>query len=86
MAELSVGCETTLNVNAERKRKKYRHLTHDVSSDYRNVRFINLSLNTLGIFGNSCEPFIDLCKELDFRKQHIKFKVPELTTIIIMST
>ena len=43
--ELSVGFETNLNVNAERKCDKYYQLTRDLSSEYRDVRFISLSLS-----------------------------------------
>ena len=71
--ELSVGFETNLNVNVERKRDKYRQLTRDLSSEYHDVRFINRSLSVLGIFGNSCDPFIDMLKEQDFGEQHINF-------------
>ena len=45
--------------------------------DYHNVQFINVSLNTLGIFGNSCETFIDMLKELDFEFES-KFKELEM--------
>ena len=57
MFELSVGFETNLNVNAERKRVKYNQLT---SSDYHDVRFINLSLSALGVVGNYYYHSIDL--------------------------
>ena len=68
--ELTVGFETNLNSNAERKREKYYQLTRDLSSDFHYVKFINISLSALGVFGKSCEPFIDMCKELEFDKQH----------------
>ena len=84
--ELSVGFETNINVNTERKRVKYNQLTRDLLSEYHDVRFINLPLSALGIFGNSCGPFIDMLKELDFEKPHINFAVQKLTTIIIGST
>ena len=51
--EMSVGFENNLNMNAERKHEKYLQLTRDLSSDYNDVKFINLSLSTLGIFGKS---------------------------------
>ena len=86
MIELTVGFETNLNSNAERKHEKYHRLTRDLSSDFRNIKFINLSLSALGIFGKSCEPFIDMCKELEFDKQHTDFVVRKLSTIIIRST
>ena len=66
--ELTVGFETNLNSNAERKHEKYHQLTRGLSSDFHCVKFINLSLSALGIFGKSCEPFIDMCKELEFDK------------------
>ena len=83
MIGLSVGFKTNLNVNTERKRDKYRQLIRDLSSEYHDVRFINLSLSVLGIFGNSCDPFIDVFKELDFVKQHLNFMMRKLTAIII---
>ena len=80
--ELTVGFETNLNTNAERKHKKYHQLTRDLSSDFHNIKFINLFISALGIFGKSCEPFIDMCKELEFDKHHTYFVVQKLTTII----
>ena len=68
MIELSVGFETNLNVKAERKNDKYFQLNHDLLSEYHEVRFNNLSLSALGIFGKSCESFIDMHKKLDFEK------------------
>ena len=86
MIELTVGIETNLNSNAERKHEKYHRLTRDLSSDFRKIKFINLSLSALGIFGKSWEPFIDMCKELEIDKQHTDFVVRKLSTIIIRST
>ena len=68
MIELTVGFETNLHSNAERKHGKHHQLTRDLSSDFYNIKFINLSLGALGIFGNSCDPFIDMWKELKFDK------------------
>ena len=68
MIELTVGFETNLNSNAGRKHEKYHQLTRDLSSDFHNVKLINLSLSALGNFGKSCEPCIDMCKELEFDK------------------
>ena len=86
VTELTVGFETNLNSNAERKHEKYYQLTRDLSLDFHSVKFINLSLSALGIFGKSCEPFIDMCKELEFNKQHTDFIMRKLPAIIIRST
>ena len=47
---------------------KYCQLTRDLSSEYHDIRIINLSLNALAIISNSCDPFIDMLKKLDFEK------------------
>ena len=80
--ELIVWFETNLNSNAEWKHEKYYQLTRDLSSDLHSIKFINLSLCALGIFGKSCEPFEDTCKELEFDEQHTDFIVRKLSTII----
>ena len=54
--ELTVGFETNLNSTAERKCEKYHQPARDPSSDFSNIKFINLSLHSLGIFGKLCEP------------------------------
>ena len=63
--ELTVGYETNLDVNANRKREKYSNLIHSLSSAYSSIMFVNLSISSLGIFGLSCSSFIDMCNALD---------------------
>ena len=62
--ELSVGFETNLDNNADRKFSKYRYLLNDLTSKYRHVKFVNLSIGSLGIFGQSCDSFIQMCSDL----------------------
>ena len=64
--ELTIGFETNIHLNAERKHGTYLQHTHDLSSMYRCVRLINLSISFLKVFGNSCKSFIEMCKDLDF--------------------
>ena len=63
--ELTVGFETNIDPNAERKHNKYFQLTHNLSSMYCCIRLINLSISSFAIFGNSCKSFIEICKDLD---------------------
>ena len=84
--ELTVGFETNTDLNAERKHDKYLQFTHDLSSMYRCVRLINLSISSLGIFGNSCKSFTEKCNDLDVEKQHMKYILRKTTNIIIRST
>ena len=61
--ELTVGFETTLNNNARHKELKYRPLLTDLANDYKQVKFINLTISCLGTFGNSSDSFLKLCME-----------------------
>ena len=79
--ELTVGFETNLISNAERKHKKYHQLTRDLSSNFHNIKF-----KCSRIFGKSYEPFIDMCKEMEFNTYQTDFIVRKVCTIIIQST
>jgi hypothetical protein len=43
----TVGYESNLQVNANRKRQKYLDLIKEKEADYDKVKFVNLSLSTL---------------------------------------
>ena len=42
-----MGFETNLNNNASRKDLKYRPLLTDLANDYKQIKFINLSISSL---------------------------------------
>ena len=58
----------------------------DLSFNYRNVKFVNLSISSLGIFGKSCDSFIQMCNDLNIEKKHLNYIIIKLTTIIIRTT
>ena len=47
--ELTIGFETNINNNAERKHLKYLRLVSDLRSQYTSVTIVNLSMSALGI-------------------------------------
>ena len=73
--ELTVGFETNLNINAHRKQEKYHQLLQTLSSQFPLVKFVNLSVSCLGIFGCSTNSFIDMCKDLEIDKNYLLFMV-----------
>ena len=83
VVELSVGFETNLNNNTSRKFEKYRHLLHHLRTKYRLVKFVNLSISSLGIFGQSCDSFIQMCTDLSSNTGHTNYIITKLTCIII---
>ena len=71
--ELTVGFETNLNSNTDRKHKKYLPLISDQESNYDKVKFVNVSISSLGVFGQSTNTLTDMLKELKFDEQQIKY-------------
>ena len=69
--ELPVGFETNIDKNASREYKKCRGIRQEQLSYYHEVKFINFTISSLGIFGNSCDAHIQMCNVLDFDKKHL---------------
>ena len=49
---------------------KYRSLLKELRPKFKIVNFVNLPISCLGIFGNSCDSFINMCGELKLDYQH----------------
>ena len=56
--ELTVGFKSNLNNNAVRKKEKYLNLNEEMSRNYRCVKFVNLSISSLGVFSYECSTFL----------------------------
>ena len=50
------------------------------------IMFVNLSIGSVGIFGQSCDSFIQMCSNLTIDKAYIKYIIAKLATIIIRTT
>ena len=81
--ELTVCFETNIDNNASRKYEKYHSLKQELSSNYYEVKFINVSISLPGIFWNSCDAYIKIYKDIDFDKKDLKYILKKLITIII---
>ena len=68
------------------KFSKYRYLLNDLTSKYRHVRFVSLSIGSLEIFRQSCDSFIQMCSDLTIDKAHTNYIITKLSTIIIRTT
>ena len=62
--KLTVGFESNLKVNANRKHQKYLDLIKEQKTNYDKVKFINLSLSTLGVFSRSSENFDEMLSQV----------------------
>ena len=84
--ELTVGFETNIDHNACRKYEKYRNLIQVLSTNYHKVKCINISISSLGIFGNSCDAYIQMNKDLNCEEKHLRYILKKLITTIIRTT
>ena len=84
--ELTIGFETNIQINSERKASKYHHLQQTLLPNYKQIKFINLSMGALGTIGSSSESFSDLLKSLGFNNKVQKHILSNLINITIRST
>ena len=80
--ELTIGFETNIKVNSDRKALKYNPLHKDLRSKYIQIKFINLSLGALGTVGSSSDSFTELLKAVDFdckMQKAILFRIMNIT-------
>ena len=86
MARLTVGFESNLNNNAVRKKEKYQNLINEMSRNYRCVRFINLSMSSLGFFCDECSTFLDMMNDIGIDKKQQRFIIKKMINIAIRAT
>ena len=55
--ELSVGFESNLQTNVDRKKERYKDLVVQQREHYRSVKLVNLSISSLGVFSKECDAF-----------------------------
>ena len=84
--ELTVGYESNLRSNAERKKQKYRELVQQLKNDYDKINFVNLSISALGIYDKSTTEFIDMMKMLKFDKRTTNYTIKKITNIAIRTS
>ena len=52
-----------------RKKEKYLNLINEVSTNYRCVRFVNLSMSSLGVVSDECSTFLDMMNDIGIDKK-----------------
>ena len=64
MLELTVGFESNITINSDRKLAKYRPLFNSLRANYTSIKFANLSMSALGIFGASSDSLLQMLEDL----------------------
>ena len=84
--ELTIGFETKIKANSDRKALKYNPLHHSLRSTYRQINLISLSLGALGTVGSSSDSFSELLKTIDFDSTMQKAILSRIMNITIRCT
>ena len=64
LLEPKVGFESNITINSDRKLAKYRPLFKSLRTNYTSIKFVNLSMSALGIFGTSSDSLLQLLQDL----------------------
>ena len=84
--ELTVGFETNIQNNSDRKATKYSSLINDLSLSYSKVQFVNLSMSAIGAMGSSCISLLSLLNDLHFGKTIQKRIIMKTMSISLRSS
>ena len=84
--ELSVGYESNLHNNVNRKKERYKDLISQQKEHYKSVKFINLSISSLGVFSKECHTLLEMLNDLGFDKKHQHFCIKKIMHIAIRTT
>ena len=84
--ELTVGFESNIQINCECKASKYSSLITDLKQTYSNVKFVNLSMSTIGIMGKSSESLLLMLDDLNLDKPTQNYVIRKVMNIAIRCT
>ena len=83
--ELTVGFESNIRKNYERKRTKYHDLVRHQENPFSQLKYINLSISTLGVLDQLSLEFLDMLKDLNYTSSTKNYIIRKITTIAIRS-
>ena len=86
LIELTVGFESNVNSNSIRKMHKYSELVDTFSLKYDAVKFVNVSMGTLGMFGTSCDTSVAISNEVGTTQGQKNYVLRSMTNITIRCT
>ena len=79
--ELTVGFETNLRRNSDRKFKKYKDLISRLNNNY-NVKFVNLSMGAIGVIGIDCN-LKSIFIEMGLKKEESTYIIRKIINVCI---
>ena len=86
IVELTVGFETNLHNNVERKKAKYEDLIEEMKDNFVSVKFVNLSISCLGVFDKECRTFLEMLDTLGLDKNYQRYCIKKIMSYAIRGT
>ena len=84
LIELTVGFETNITKNSERKRMKYKDLTERLENDY-TVKYCDLSLGAIGVIGTESKDIQKTLEELGLSKEESSYLIRKISNVCRLS-
>ena len=84
--ELTLGFESNLKNNEVRKKGKYMNFVKDVGSNFRCVKFVDLSMSSLSVFFNECSTFLEMMNHIGIDKKQQHYIIEKMINLAISTT
>ena len=84
--ELPVGFENSIKIDSECKAAKYHNLIANLQSSFSTVKFVDLSMSSLGILRTSSESVLSMLTDLNFEEKTRKYTLLKSMIIGIRCT
>ena len=68
------------------KENKFLHLINEMSRNYRCVKFVELSMSSLGVFSNECSMFLVMMNDIGTDKKQQPYIIKKMINIAIRAT
>ena len=86
IVELTVGYESNLESNIRRKNIKYKELIKQQRKSFNDVKFVNISISSLGVFAKESSNFLTMLDDIGFEDKHKIYCIRKMTTIAIRTS
>ena len=85
LMELTVGFETNIKKNSERKRKKYGDLIKQLEKEY-TVKYCDLSLGAIGVIGTESKNIQSTFEELGLMKDESSYLIRKIINVCLRTS
>ena len=85
MLELTVGFETNLKKNSDRKLKNYADLITRLGTNY-DVKYFDLSMGGIGVIGNESKGVKIMFEKLGLKKEESDYLMRKIINVCLRST